>query len=76
MAANCVGACAESQPLRGWGGKIIMRMKLALLHTKLVASPGNMVYSPSFKGPQDFTFWIQTARVQILTMPHDFEKGD
>lgn len=53
-----------------------MRMKLALLHTKLVASPGNMVYSPSFKCVKDFTFWIQTARVQVLTMPHDFEKGD
>lgn len=67
---------AESQPLRRRGGKIIMRMTLALHHTKLVASLGNMVYSPSFKSPQDFTSWIQTARVQILTMPHDFEKGD
>lgn len=53
-----------------------MRMNLALHHTKLVASLGNMVYRPSFKSPQDFTFWIQTASVQILTMPHDFEKGD
>lgn len=50
-----------------------MRMKLVLLHTKLVASLGNMVYSPSFKSPQ---VWIQTARVQILTMLHNFEKGD